>query len=103
MILGRQKQADGTVETWHEDGDKLVQQRTFDLQPVLDHTAALRETGSSSNADWWHLGTIDGRMLSAWLKEAGVDWSDTEGMQTVINRKLMDGEFAKFRVKEGTF
>ncbi len=42
-------------------------------------------------------------ILSQWLKEAGVDWSDRGAAQEVIKRKMLSGDFAKFRVWEGTY
>jgi hypothetical protein len=49
------------------------------------------------------VGFLDGAVLAAWLKEAGVEWSDTEAAKEVVKRKMMSGEFAKFRVWEGSY
>ena len=49
------------------------------------------------------VGFLDPAMLGVWLKEAGVAWSDTEAAKEVIQRKIISGEFAKFRVWEGTY
>jgi hypothetical protein len=42
-------------------------------------------------------------VLATWLKEAGVSWSDTEAAKEVVKRKMMSGEFSKFRVWEGSY
>ena len=42
-------------------------------------------------------------LLSVWLKEAGVSWSDTGAVKEVLKRKLMSNEFAKLRVWEGSY
>jgi hypothetical protein len=42
-------------------------------------------------------------VLTQWMKEAGKRRDDTEAMQDVIRKKLLDGEFNKFRVHEGNF
>jgi hypothetical protein len=41
--------------------------------------------------------------MSQWLKEAGVDWSDHGAAQEVIKRKMLSGDFNKFRVWEGKY
>jgi hypothetical protein len=40
-------------------------------------------------------------LVGNWLKEAGVQWHDTNAVNEVINRKLMSGEFNKLRAWEG--
>jgi len=42
-------------------------------------------------------------LLSVWLKEAGVSWSDTGAVKEVIKRKLLSNEFKDLRVWEGTY
>ena len=37
------------------------------------------------------------------LKEAGVKWDDVEARQQVVKRKILSGEFDKFRVWKGTY
>jgi hypothetical protein len=38
-----------------------------------------------------------------WLKEAGVRWDDHEAKKQIIRKKLLSGDFAAFRVWEGTY
>jgi hypothetical protein len=42
-------------------------------------------------------------LLGAWLKAAGVSWDDTEGVKSVIKRKLMSNEFSELRVWKGSW
>lgn len=92
------------VERWGRLDDKLVIQRSQDVQPVLDENAALRSAGMDNfGKDNWCVGRIPMLVLEGWMKEAGKRWDDHEAMREVIRRKLLDGDFAKFRVHEGTF
>lgn len=92
------------VERWGRHDDKIVIQRSQDVQPVLDQNAALRSAGMDNfGKDNWCVGRVPVLVVEQWMKEAGVRWDDPEGFQRVMKRKLLDGEFAKFRVHEGTF
>jgi hypothetical protein len=42
-------------------------------------------------------------MLGIWLKEAGVEWTDTQAVKDVLKRKLMSNEFSGLRVWEGNY
>lgn len=85
------------------DGDKFHIKRTFDASPVLTSTAALRSAGATGMSENKHIGRIPGWMITEWLKEAGVKWSDADARNEIIRKKLLSGEVAKLRVWEGTF
>lgn len=90
-------------ERFETDGDKLVHVRQHDFTPVLNRAAMLRSEGHVGVSEHWHIGTVPMALVSQWLTEAGVSWDDHAARQEVIKRKLLDGEFAKLRVHEGTF
>ena len=90
-------------ERFEVDGDKLHHVRQHDFTPVLDRAALLRSEGHTGFSEHWHIGTIPMALITQWLTEAGVSWDDTEARAEVIKRKLLDGDFAKFRVHEGSF
>ncbi len=91
-------------ERWFEDDGKLIQQRTFDVEPAFERARFLRDRyDHAPNENWFPAGVIDSRMLSAWLKEDGVGWSDAEGVQNSIRRRLINGDFSKFRAKDNAF
>lgn len=85
-----------------EDG-KLIHQRTLDAQPNLDRVQLLKEAPLNPIEDSWLVGSVPLLLVTEWLKEAGVKWDDREAVQEVLQKKLLDGEFSKFRVREGTF
>lgn len=88
-------------EEWYEEGGRLVQKRTTLID--LDRAAKLKDAPSAPVSDSWHVGTIPLIVLEQWFKEAGVSWDDRAACQEVMKRKLLDGDFKKFRVKEGSF
>jgi len=89
----------------HDDGgDTLTVETVYDNEPTLNQVKHLKDAGfDQQRGDNRLVGRIPLHILSQWLKEAGVDWSDHGAAQEVIKRKILSGDFAKFRVWEGTF
>lgn len=86
------------------EGDDMVIKKTFDASHMLNDARHARETTDNSfGSDYKHVGNVDLGLLSVWLKEAGVAWTDTEAVKDVIKRKLMSNEFQALRVWEGTY
>lgn len=88
--------------------DKLLHvQQTHDVRATLKRAEMMRhahEAGQTGGipADWVPLGVVPGIMQRIWAEEAGVRMDDSEAMDEVLNKKLMSGEFAKFRVSDKT-
>ena len=86
------------------DGDTLLIKKTFDASHMLKDAAHAREKAENSFAsDYKHVGNVDMGLLGVWLKEAGVDWTDTQAVKDVLKRKLMSNEFSALRVWEGSY
>ena len=83
--------------------DKLIIKKTFDMNPELKRAEMLRNSGIGQKGDKRLVGSIPLNLINQWLKEAGVAWDDVHGRQEVIRRKILSGEFDKFRVWNGTF
>jgi len=86
------------VET---DGKTLAIKQTHSAQPVLDRARRLRE--SDQRGENRLVASVPMEMVQVWLDEAGVTWDNTEARQEILQRKLLLGEFNKFRVWQGTF
>lgn len=90
-------------ETVREEGDQLVIKKTHDFGPVLRQMEQIRANGiknmgdGADNADNRFVGRIPLALMEAWCKEAGVKWSDTAARAEVVKRKILSGEFDKFR------
>jgi hypothetical protein len=89
----------------HDDGgDTLTIESVYDNDPTLKQVKHLKDAGfDQQKGDNRLVGRIPMHIMAQWLKEAGVDWSDKGAAQEVIKRKILSGDFAKFRVWEGTF
>mgnify|MGYP003624268766 CR=1 FL=1 len=91
-------------EKVHFDGeDKFVIQNTYDNNPYIEEAKQLRESGVGQTGDKRLVGRVPMHIVSMWLKEAGVRWDDHEAKKQIIRKKLLSGDFAAFRVWEGTY
>lgn len=87
-----------------EDQGKLLVRREEDVEPILDRAAALRSNGlTGMGKDNWLIGSIPQIVYVEWMRESGVSLADTEAVKEVLRKKMLDGDFSKFRVHEGTF
>lgn len=88
-----------------QDG-KIIFHKQTDPTLALESVKLARhisESGETPMADSWHVGRIDAHVLEMWLKEAGVKFHERDKVREVIRRKLLDGDNAAFRVKDGRF
>ena len=83
--------------------DHMVIKQRHDVSQALKDAQVARDAGVGMSGENRLAGFLDGAILASWLKEAGVAWSDTEAAKEVVKRKMMSGEFAKFRVWEGSY
>ncbi len=93
-------------EQWSTDEDKIIRQKTTDPNPAIKSAKQLRDAYQEGNhfaEDTRHIGRIDQHVLEMWMKEAGVTLDDRDAMAELIKRKMMDGDFAAFRVSEGSY
>lgn len=91
-------------EKFHNiDGNKFAIESVYNNDPYLAEVKAIKDQGLGQSGDNRLVGRIPLHMVAQWLKEAGVRWDDAAAKQDVIKKKIMSGEFAKFRVWDGTF
>ena len=91
------------AETVSFEHDHMVIKQRHDVSQALKDARAAKDAGIGMSGENRLVGFLDGAVLAAWLKEAGVAWSDTEAAKEVVKRKMMSGEFAKFRVWECSY
>ena len=83
--------------------EKLVVKKTHDMNPERYRAKMLREAGVGQKGEHRLVGTIPLALIAEWCKEAGVRWDDQQARQDVVKRKILSGDFDKFRVWEGRF
>ena len=83
--------------------DKVIIKKTHDMNPEMHRAQMLRDAGIGQKGEHRLVGSIPLNLIAQWCKEAGVSWDDVHGRQEVMRRKIMSGEFDKFRVWKGTF
>ena len=85
------------------DHDHMVIKQRHDVSQAIKDVRMAKDAGIGMSGEKRLAGFLDGAVLASWLKEAGVSWSDTEAAKEVVKRKMMSGEFSKFRVWEGSY
>ena len=82
--------------------DQMIIKKTYDAnQMLLDAEYARQHSPNAFGSDYKLAAEIDMAFVDLWLKEAGVQWTDTQAVKDVIKKKLMSNEFQKLRVWEG--
>ena len=92
-----------TKETVSFTDDSIIIKKTHDVTDDLHRARVLRDASVGCKGDKRLIGSIPMALITQWLKEAGVDHSDHDARQQVIKRKILSGEFDKFRVWKGTY
>ena len=83
--------------------DHMVIKQRHDVSQALKDARMARDAGIGMSGENRIVGFLQPAIIGAWLKEAGVAWSDTEAAKEVVQKKIISGEFDKFRVWEGTY
>ena len=83
--------------------DHMVIKQRHDVSQSLRDAQVAKDAGIGMSGENRLVGFVDGAVLCAWLKEAGVAWSDTEAAKEVVKKKMMSGEFSKLRVWDGSY
>lgn len=87
-------------ETYDFVDGKLVIRKSQDVQSLLDQNAYERENAPSMFGEMAvrKIGSIPLIVAETWAKECGAAVG-TKEFAEYAKRKLMDGDFAKFRIK----
>ena len=96
MQIGEQWFFDETEQKW-------VQKKTHDWSYGVDQAKKLADTHGGVVGESRLVGTIPMALINEWCKEAGIKWDDNKAKAEVIKRKILSGEFDKFRVWKGRY
>jgi hypothetical protein len=84
---------------------RIVVQRSQDVEPIIEHLAALRQDsdGKSKSGELYHVGDIPMAIVEGYLAEAGVTFHEFIKDDVHIKRILTNPDYSKFRVWQGRF
>lgn len=88
-------------EEWRTEGDNIVIKETHDYGHHLHQARMYRDAGVGQTGEHRLAGYLPMELVADWIREAGLKWDDTEACEDLIKKKMMSGEFDKFRVWEG--
>jgi len=90
-------------EEYRFEGDNIVVKETHDYGGYMHQARQYRDAGVGQSGEHRLAGYLPMSLVADWIKEAGLKWDDQEACAEVIKKKMMSGEFDKFRVWEGKF
>jgi|TARA_Y100000034_G_scaffold10338_1_gene10887 hypothetical protein len=92
-------------EQVHHDNknDKLIVESTYDNNPALERVDQLNRQKVGLTGENRLVGSIPIHIIKMWCDEAGIKWGDNEARREVVRKKILSGDFDKFRVWKGTF
>ena len=80
------------------EDDKIIIKKSHDFSGVLDDMQKIRNDGQQDlRSEYRHVGRIPLALMAAWCKEAGVSWDDVHARAEVVKKKILSGDFDKFR------
>jgi hypothetical protein len=92
-------------EQVHHDkkNDKIIVESTYDNNPALERVDQLNRQKVGLTGENRLVGSIPIHIIKMWCDEAGIKWGDNEARREVVRKKILSGDFDKFRVWKGTF
>ena len=89
-----------TTGTWM-DGDNLVERRSEDVEPILEHVKALRSMGEVGSSEMWHAAKFPRSVVESYMQRMGVTLHDMMTDDRHFGAMLRDPDLAGFRVRQG--
>lgn len=80
-----------------EEGDKVVINRSQDVQSILDYNKEKQIAGSVAGGEMRHVGQVPFVVVEGWLRESGLKLGSKEFAE-YVKKKLMSGEYSKLLV-----
>lgn len=82
---------------------KVIHKKVHSNEPYLDMARQYRDAGVGMKGEHRLVGVIPTHLINEWIKEAGISWDEPQAVQEVMRRKILSGEFDKFRVWDGRY
>lgn len=88
---------------YDHDSKKFIHKQTHDFNHAMKYAKANKDMNGGKLGENRLVGTIPRALVMQWLNEAGVKWDDHQARTDIIKKKMLSGDFDKFRVWEGTY
>lgn len=88
---------------WDNNDRTMIVQDIIDPNPALDNAKQLRSMGATAMGESKLVAEIPMALVYAWTKEAGIRSDDNDAISEMLKRKMLDADFAAFRVWEGRY
>lgn len=83
------------------DGNDMIEMKSVDVEPVLDHAKALQSVGAVGNAEFRHAANVPGIVIEQYCQSNGIRFDEFMGDPAHIRRLLNDPDLAGFRIWTG--
>ena len=89
------KRMDNILKTsWHTEDDKVVVQRSQDIQSILDFNKERNIDGHNKKSDMRLVGSIPFVVVEMWIKESGLKVGSQEFAE-YVKKKLLSGDYGR--------
>ena len=89
--------------TYDHNANSITLKRSYDTDPIVEQNKIAKDMGKENFGDSKFVGRVPMFLINEWMKEAGLKPDDTQGRKEILRKKLLSGEFDKFRVWKGNF
>src|SRR3546814_826260 len=88
--------------TWH-DGERIIERRTQDVEPILEHTKALRAVGATGSSEMRHAASIPYAIIENYMQRHGLTLAELQSSAGNKHWKAMlnDPDLVGFRIWQG--
>lgn len=87
---------------WH-DGERIIERRAQDVEPILEHNKALRSVGEVGSSDMRHAAKIPFAIIENYLQRHNITLAELNSSAGKHHWKAMlnDPDLAGFRIWQG--
>lgn len=83
------------------DGDDLIERRSQDVEPILDHVKALRSLGEVGSSEMRHAAKIPKAVIENYIARTGITFHEFMVDEKHIRAMLNDPDLSGFRIWKG--
>lgn len=83
------------------DGDDLIERRSQDVAPILDHVTRLRNAGEVGSSEMKHAAKIPKAVIENYIARTGISFHEFMVDEKHIRAMLNDPDLSGFRIWKG--